>query len=364
MKIAILSTFYPYRGGIAQFNGALFQSLKSLGHNVVAFNFSLQYPQFLFPGSSQYVTEDDKVVELDSKRILNSVNPISYFKTAKQINNFNPDVLVIGYWMPLMGPAFGTVLRKLNKSISVVAIVHNARPHEQSKFDKVLSHYFFSRVNKFIALSNAVEQQLKENYPKAESIVFHHPVYNHFGEKVNKSEAIQYLDLNKDAQYILFFGLIRAYKGLDILVEALSLLPENVHLIVAGECYEDSQKYRNLISTLKLENRIVLNDFYINDDDVKFYFSVAECCVLPYKSASQSGVISIAKHFNTPIIASNIGGLSEFLGDDDKLVNDIEPKAFAQTIRNFLSDDITKSSKEEPMSWTKFANALVEYSKI
>lgn len=363
MKIAFLSTFYPFRGGIAQFNAALFRALEE-GHDVKAFNFTVQYPKFLFPGKTQFVEAGDKADKIITTRILSSINPISYQKTVKEIKAFEPDVLIIGYWMPYMAPSLGFVAKKMAKYCKVVSIVHNAIPHERGKLDKYLTNYFFKHNNQIIALSEAVKTDIEKQYPKLNVNVLPHPVYEHFGDKVEPKEALNQLQLESHYTYVLFFGLIRDYKGLDVLLLALKELDNDVHLIIAGEVYGSFEKYQDLINTHQLEDRVHLYLRYIPDEEVKYYFSASNAVVLPYKSGTQSGIIAIAKHFSTPIVTTDVGGFSEFIkGNEGKIVAPNDDVALAEGIKSILQLGPSKIiENKQTNSWSVFAKNLL--SKI
>ena len=365
MRIAFLSTFYPFRGGIAQFNAALYRALEK-EHEIKAFNFSLQYPAVLFPGKTQLVSADDVADPIPTEQVLNSISPLSYRKTAKAIEQFNPDLLIIGYWMPFMAPSLGFVAKRLSKKCKVISIVHNAIPHEKSRLDKTLSHYFFKRNNSFVALSEAVKQDILNSYPTVQVKTILHPSYEHFGSLIPREEAINKLGLDATKKYLLFFGLIRDYKGLDTLLLALPHLDQDVHLIIAGEVYGSFSAYQQIIEKHQLQGRIHQFDQYIPDHEVHLYFSVAECCVLPYKSATQSGITAIAHHFNIPVVATNVGGLSEFIqnGENGYLIDDCTPKKLAETISQGFKRTIFQSFKEQlsqqrHITWDDFAHELV-----
>lgn len=368
MKIAFVSTFYPYRGGIAQFNAALFNALSEK-HEVKAFNFSVQYPKLLFPGKTQYVTESDNPTQIESERILNAVNPISYRLTVNEVKKYKPDLVVIGYWMPFMAPSLGFVAKQMRKDCKVVAIVHNAIPHEQSKLDDTLSNYFFKNLDRVVALSNQVKSDIIRKYPRVKVKTLHHPVYEHFGDAVSKDSAIDYLSLQKDKKYLLFFGLIRPYKGLDLAIKGLKLLPEDFHLVIAGESYEDFSKYEKLIKECSVEKRVHCFQKYIPDDEVKYFFSLADACVLPYRSATQSGVIAIAKHFNTPVFSTDVGGLSEFIedGKNGVLIENQDEELLAKKIlMAFENDELEEFrknliSEKTVSSWGDFSTELVNF---
>lgn len=361
MKIAFLSTFYPYRGGIAQFNGALYRELEK-EHEVKAFNFSLQYPKALFPGKTQYVEENDEVEKIPSDRVLNAMNPATFITTVKKIKAFQPDVLIIGYWMPYMAPSLGYVAGKMQKHCKVISIVHNAVPHEKGIMDKSLSNYFFKRNTNCVALSEAVKKDIENIYPKVNVKVLHHPTYNHFGSLVKREESLNFLNLDPKQRYLLFFGLIRDYKGLDLLLEAMDELDEAFHLIVAGEVYGDFDKYQRIIDEKQLKNRIHLHLKYIPDNEVKYYFSVAETVVLPYKSATQSGIIAVAKHFKKPVVTTNVGGLGEFIKskNDGVLLNDIAPISIAEGIKHTINlKETMQNVSKTDLTWEVFARELL-----
>ncbi|MGM0478310.1 MAG: glycosyltransferase [Bacteroidota bacterium] len=364
MKIAFLSTFYPFRGGIAQFNGALYRALEK-EHEVRAFNFTTQYPKMLFPGKTQYVGDEDPADAIPSQRVLNSMNPSTYVQTVRRIKKFQPDILVIGYWMPYMAPSLGYVAGKMQNYCSVVSIVHNATPHEKGRLDKQLSSYFFKRNSKCIALSKAVNADIKKNYPKIDTKVLLHPVYEHFGARVDKIEAYAQLQLPTDKKNILFFGLIREYKGLDLLLEALSLLPKDYHLTVAGEVYGSFAHYQQLMDRLNINDRVHLHLKYIPDEQVKLFFSMADVVALPYKSATQSGIVAIAKHFDQPVVATDVGGLSEFIQHEDEgvIVRNNSAESLAEGIRKVVDQKSSdKLHQSAAYSWDDFARELIQFA--
>jgi glycosyltransferase involved in cell wall biosynthesis len=361
MKIAFLSTFYPYRGGIAQFNGALYRALEK-ENEVKAFNFSLQYPKALFPGKTQYVDENDEVEKIPSERVLNAMNPATFLTTVKKIKAFQPDVLIIGYWMPYMAPSLGYVAGKMQKYCKVISIVHNAVPHEKGIMDKSLSNYFFKRNKDCIALSEAVQKDIAETYPKVNVKVLHHPTYNHFGELVKREAALDFLKLDSKVTYLLFFGLVRDYKGLDLLLKTMPLIQDNIHLVVAGEVYGEFEKYQEIIDNNHLGGRIQLHLKYIPDSEVKYYFSIAKAVVLPYKSATQSGIIAVAKHFHIPVVTTDVGGLREFIKHptDGFVVQNNTPEEIAKGIDNVISNKSDSNfENREDNSWDKFADELL-----
>lgn len=366
MKIAFLSTFYPFRGGIAQFNAGLYRALEK-HHEVKAFNFSLQYPSLLFPGKTQLVNPEDNADAIPSERTLSSISPRSFRTTAKAIEHFQPDLLIIGYWMPFMAPSLGYVAKRLAKKCKVVSIVHNAIPHEKSRLDKVLSHYFFQRNTHFVALSDAVRKDILGNYPTAKVQTILHPSYDHFGSLIPREEALNQLQLDPANRYLLFFGLIRDYKGLDTLLRALPLLAPDIHLLIAGEVYGSFTVYQRIIQDHQLETHVHQFNAYIPDHEVHLFFSAAECCVLPYKSATQSGITAIAHHFNIPVVASDVGGLSEFIRHEKNgyLITDCTYEKLAQWLNTGFSTGTFEQfrqtlSQQKHATWEDFSRELLK----
>lgn len=365
MKIAILSPFYPYRGGIASFSNRLYRELEETeGIEVTAFSFSLLYPSFLFPGKTQYVEGEDWASSVQSKRMLNSVNPLSWLSTAKAINEYNPDILIVAYWMPFVAPALGTVCRLLDKKIKVVTLIHNAIPHEKRFFDKALAKYFFKRCNSFIVLSEPVRDDLDKLIPDAKVLVTPHPIYDHYKERIDKLQACKLLNVDTDKKNLLFFGLIRDYKGLDLLIESMSYLDNSYQLIVAGECYGDFQKYQQLIDNSPFKENIRVFEQYIPDDMVTTLFSAADVLVLPYRDATQSGVVAVAYQMELPMIATNAGALGKtVLSSNTGVVVETSPKAISEGIKFYFENDKqvyldNVKIEKKRLSWTSFTKSL------
>ena len=372
MKIAILSCFYPYRGGISQFNACLYSEL-SRNHIVKAFNFKRQYPEFLFPGKTQYVTQDDEAVPVESISLLDTANPFTYHSTFKAIRDWNPDILIVRYWMSYFGPSLGYITRRMKKRCKVISILDNVIPHEPRFFDTPLTRYFLSGSTGSITLCDAVAKELFEIKPDSRHTVIQHPLYSHFGEKMDRTEAEDKLGLEHGKKNILFFGLIREYKGLDILLKAFGLLPgEDYQLIIAGEPYGSFEKYQKLIDELPGKERIRMELKYLRDSEVSKYFSAADIAVLPYRSATQSGISSVAYHFETPMIVTEVGGLKETIGDAGTgLVSpEISPEAICKEILRFFSNPAINShcienirKEKERLSWNRFADRLIEFAE-
>ena len=369
MKIAILSCFYPYRGGISQFNACLYGEL-SKEHIVKAFNFSRQYPEFLFPGKTQTVTADDEAVPVESESLLDTANPFTYIRTWRAIRDWNPDVLIVRYWMSYFAPSLGFITRRMRKHCKVISILDNVVPHEPHFFDAPLTRYFLKGSTGCVTLCEAVSRDLLALKPDSQYTVIQHPLYSHFGEKKDRTEAEKTLGLAHGKKNILFFGLIREYKGLDILLEAFRLLPDGYQLIIAGEPYGSFEKYQKIIDSLPGKDRIFMDLKYIKDSEVSRYFSAADIAVLPYRSATQSGISSVSYHFEVPMIVTDVGGLKETIGDRGTglVAQEGTPEAIHREILKYFGDpqikeDCIRNIREEKerLSWSTFARKLTGF---
>ena len=320
MKIIVLGTAWPYRGGLATFNERLARQFMSKGHEVEVWTFTLQYPSFLFPGKTQY-TNELAPKDLVIRRELNSCNPFNWIRVGKAVRKAAPDLLICCYWMSFFAPSYGLVSKMAqgNGKTKCVALVHNMVPHEPSMLDKLFAPYFVKRQNGFVALSESVVKDIdkldKAGKPKSFSP---HPIYDHYGARMTKEEACKALGLDGKKDYMLFFGLVRAYKGLDLLLDAFGKVKDslpNVQLIIAGEFYEDEDKYRSQIADLGLTERVIVRNEFVPDGDLRKYFGAADLIVQPYKTATQSGVTQVAFHFEKPMLVTNVGGLGEIVHD-------------------------------------------------
>ncbi|NOZ47729.1 MAG: glycosyltransferase [Chlorobi bacterium] len=366
MKIAYLSTFYPFRGGIAHFNASVFNEFNK-EHEIKAFTFKRQYPNILFPGKTQYVTKEDKVEKIPSVELLDTINPISYFKTIRKINRYNPDILIMKYWMSFFGPSLGTVSKFMKKNTKSIAVLDNVIPHEKRFFDKAFTTYFLRNVDGFIVMSETVKNDLLTLKPHAKYIQKQHPLYNHFGNKKDQNDAKKELGLDLSKKIVLFFGIIRDYKGLDLLLKSVKMLPDDYQVVIAGESYGSFDKYLEIIDNEKIKNKIILKNEYISDNEVSTYFSAADVCILPYKSATQSGITYISYHFDLPIIATNVGGLKETIKHeqtgiiverpDVEMIGNAIIQYFEQDKKSFFIKNI-KALKEE-LSWENFAKEIL-----
>ncbi len=371
MRIAILSCFYPYRGGISQFNASILNELGKQ-HLVKAFNFKRQYPEFLFPGKTQKVTPEDSAVPVESVSLLDTANPFSYPATARAIAAWQPDLLVMRYWMSWFAPSLGYVARRLKGRCKVVSILDNVIPHEPHFFDKPFTRYFLSGNTGCVTMCDEVAKDLLAIRDDMPYTILPHPLYTHFGEKMDRAEAEKALGLPGGRKNILFFGLIRHYKGLDILLEAFRSLGDDYQLIIAGEPYGSFEPYQKIIDSLPGKDRIRLIPEYIPDAEVKKYFSAADVTVLPYRSATQSGISSISYHFEVPMIVTAVGGLTETVGDRGTglVAAEATPECVLQEIRRYFGQDGVREEcvrhirqEKERLSWTRFCKGLVEFAE-
>ena len=369
MKITILSTAFPLRGGIAHFVGLLFNELRK-DHETDIITFKRQYPSIFFPGKSQ-IESGDTVEKIPTSVLVDSVNPLNWIKVGLKIKKESPDLLIYKYWMPFFAPCFGTISRiaKKNKKTKVLVICDNVIPHENKPGDKALTKYFFKVVDYFIVLSKKVQQDLLDLVPGAKHKFLSHPVYSVFGNSVEKPVAKKHLHIDEE-KTVLFFGFIRDYKGLDNLLEAFALLKDkiNLKLIIAGEFYSNEDKYKKLIDNLEIRDKLFLFTDFIPTSEVKYYFSACDAVILPYKDATQSGIVQIAMNFRKPVIATNVGGLAEVVKDNKTgfIIDRENPQILAETISKFYSenkeDEFIKNIEDEleKYSWKRFAEGMME----
>lgn len=345
MKIIIVGTSYPYRGGIAAFTDRLATELVKEGVDIEVVTFKLQYPSFLFPGKTQY-SDAEAPAGFPIERKVNSINPLNWIKVGKEIRKKNPDIVIFTYWMSFFAPCFGKIARviKKDRQTKCIGLIHNMIPHEKSLLDKLFPPYFVKAMDGFVALSKSVLDDVKsiDNQNKPKCFV-PHPLYDHYGEIMERSEALQHLNLDPNYRYFLFFGLVRAYKGLDILIDAFAderLRKHNVKLIVAGEFYDDEKPYLEQIKKRSVYDLVIIQNQYISDNDVKYYFNIADIVVQPYKSATQSGVTQVAYHFEKPMLVTNVGGLGEIIPDGKVgYVVEPNPSAIADALVDFCEND-------------------------
>lgn len=368
-KITIVSAAYPLRGGIAHFAGLLYKELIKY-FSVDVITFKRQYPSFLFPGKTQ-LERGDSVEKIPTSAELDSINPLNWIKVGRKIKSAEPDLLILKYWMPFFAPAYGVISRivKKNGKTKVLAICHNVIPHEKKPGDLAFTKFFFSAVDYFILLSNSVKDDLLSIVSKPNYKVLFHPVYSNFGNSISKTEAKRHLKI-KEENVLLFFGFIRDYKGLDVLLKAAAILKSQMKfkLIVAGEFYSNEDKYLKLIAELDLKDHILLHKDFITQDEVKYYFSACDVVVLPYKSATQSGIVQIANNFNKPMISTNVGGLAEVIKDEETgyLVEKENPEQIAEAIFKYYNEnreaEFSNNIKFERQkySWEVFVKEMLD----
>lgn len=372
MNIVIVGTAYPYRGGLAAFNERLAFQFQKEGHQVEVCTFTLQYPGFLFPGKTQ-LTAGPAPDQLQIARKINSCNPCNWVKIGRQIGKKNPDVVVFAYWMSFMAPCFGTIARwiKKNGKTRCIGLIHNMIPHETNILDKFLPGYFVKAMDGFVTLSESVAKDIAkfdhQNKPKHWAP---HPIYDHYGAPLNKAEARKELGIPAEGKYVLFFGFIRDYKGLDLLIDAfgdLRLQDMGVKLLVAGEFYGDSKPYTDRIHSLDISDIVLLHNDYIPDDKVSLYFSACDIVAQPYKSATQSGVTQVAFHFEKPMVVTDVGGLPEIV-PDGKIGYVVEPNAqsIADALVRFYEEGKEElfvegvRAEKKKYSWARITQALLQ----
>lgn len=373
-SIIIIGPAYPLRGGLATYNERLAKAFTDQGHITEIFTFSLQYPSFLFPGTSQY-SEEPAPQDLNIKVCINSINPFNWLKVGLEIKKLKPDLIVVRYWLPFMGPCLGTILRivKWNKHTKIVCIADNIIPHEKRPGDNIFTKYFIKPIDAFITMSEKVLSDLDLFSTKNKKRLFiPHPLYDNFGDILSKKEAIEKLDLDPSFSYLLFFGFIRAYKGLDLLIQAMKLISNpNVKLIIAGEFYGESQHYYQLIENLKLHDKIILKTNFITDSEVKYYFCASDLVVQPYKSATQSGVTPLAYHFEIPMVVTNVGGLTAMVPDGKVgLIAEPNPESIASKINDFFQNQNAEEFKnnlkieKQKYSWSVMTKAILDIAEL
>lgn len=372
MNIVLIGSAHPLRGGgIATFNERLAAALQAQGEHVVIYSFSLQYPSFLFPGKSQF-TDEPGPEGLEIKSVINSVNPLNWLKIGNRIKNERPDLVIVRYWIPFMGPCLGTILRiiRKNKHTKLLCLVDNLVPHEKRPGDKQFTNYFIKPVDAFLTMSKTVLQDVKSVTDKPASYS-PHPIYDSYGTTISKQEACEKLKLDPSKKYILFFGFIRDYKGLDLLLLAMAdpaIKKAGIHLIVAGEYYDKNAPANNnrIIEENALQDTVHLFTDFIPNNEITWYFSAADLVVQPYKHATVSGITQVAYHFEKPMVVTNVGGLPEVVPDGKAgFVAEPEPPAIAAAILKFyqpnsipnLHENLLEEKKK--YSWGTFIKVLM-----
>ena len=367
-KVVIIGPAHPLRGGLATFNQRLVRQFIAEGDDCSIVSFSLQYPGFLFPGTTQYAS-DAPPEGITIHTLINSVNPLNWWRTGRRIRKWKPDLVVVRFWLPLMGPALGTILRlvKKNGHTRVICIADNVIPHEKRPGDTPFTRYFLKACDGFITMSEKVLADLRTFEKVKPARLVHHPLYDNFGEPLPQTDARALLQLPVRDRILLFFGFIRQYKGLDLLLQAMAdprVREAGIRLLVAGEFYEDAQPYLDLIREKGLEQAVIMRTDFIPDGEVRQYMCSADAVVQPYRQATQSGVTPLAYHFEKPMIVTNVGGLPSLVPDGRVgLVCEPEPTAIADAILRFyqLGPDYFiphLRSEKKKYSWEKLTAAI------
>lgn len=369
--IVFLGPSYPFRGGIASFTERLAREFQASSFNCLLYTFSLQYPSFLFPGKTQYSNES-RPADLNIKEVINTINPFNWLRVGRELNRLKPDLIIVRYWLPFMAPAFGTILRivRQNKHTKVICIADNIIPHEKRIGDKVLTSYFNLAVDGYIAMSAQVQQDIASLGIDKPVQLLHHPLFDHFGDPVERLKARNELGIDHLGGLLLFFGFIRHYKGLDLLLEAMAdprIKETGLKLVVAGEFYEDQLKYTDLIRSYQLEDQVLLFNEFIPEQKIRFFFSAADVLVQPYRHATQSGVTPLSMHFELPMIVTDAGGLKEMVVDKvTGLVVQKDPASIAKGIleyfqkgKDFFIPSLVK--QKIAYSWPVMADGILAF---
>ncbi len=375
--MVLLSPAHPLRGGIAAFTERLALELQNQGHEVTVYSFSLQYPSFLFPGTTQF-SNDPAPTSLKIRTCVNSVNPINWLKIGLELRRLRPDLIVPRYWLPFMGPCLGSILRiaKGNGHTKVVAIADNVLPHEKRPGDRLFTRWFVNACDAFVVMSQSVMDDLRiftQNPPKGKpAVIIPHPIYDNYGEDSPREQALAHLGLPSAMRYLLFFGFIRDYKGLDLLLEAMAderIRKMDLKLVVAGEYYGNREKYEAQIKQLGIEKQLVMKTDYIPNSEVRHYFGAADLVVQPYRTATQSGISQMAYHFEKPMLVTDVGGLAEIVPHGKAgYVVPVDTKAIADAIVDFFENERASAFSagvaegKKNFSWAKMVEGLLKLS--
>ncbi len=378
-KIIIIGPAHPLRGGLASFDERLAKQFQEENFDTTIYTYSLQYPNFLFPGTTQYSTEPAPI-NIKIKVCINSINPFNWIKIGIELKKLKPKIIVVRFWLPFMGPCLGTILRivNLNKFTKIICIADNIKPHEKRFGDVLFTKYFIKPIHAFITMSNKVLVDLKQISTKPSKQLLH-PLYDNFGEIISKQKARENLHLNPDEPIILFFGFIRKYKGLDLLLEAMALLQteennskfkiQNLKLLVAGEFYENRKFYDNLITELKIAESLILKTEFIQDREVKNYLCACDFVIQPYRNATQSGVTPLAYHFEKPMLVTNVGGLPDLVPDKKVgLIAEPNAESIAEKIKELYTFGEAHfiealQIEKKKYSWNILTNSIIELAK-
>lgn len=371
IKTIIIAPAFPYRGGIAATSDRLAQEYLSRGHDVEVWTFKLMYPKIIFPGKTQYLKEGTTPpAGLTIRRKISSINPFNWIKTGRQLKKSGANQIIIRYWLPFMAPALGTIAKiGKTKSNHISCLVDNVIPHEKRIGDEFLSNYFFKQMDGFVVMAKEGVEQLKNTFKVKKPIQYSpHPLFDTYGEKVTKSEACTHLNLDTNKNYLLSFGLIRKYKGVDLLIEAFAQIKDEIpdyDLIIAGESYDDWQDYQSIIDQHNIGNRIIRKDEFIANEEVKYYFSAANFLALTYRTATQSGVTQIAYSMELPMLVTNVGDLANMVKHEVVgLVCENSVEAIASHLKQMCNDEklaqytANISTEKKQFEWSKLCDAI------
>ena len=377
-KVVIMGPAHPLRGGLATFNQRLAKEFTDQGHDCSIYSFSLQYPSFLFPGKTQY-SDEPSPAGITIHSLINSINPFNWLKTGTRLKKERPDIIVVRFWLPFMGPALGTILRRVkkNKHTRIICIADNVKPHEKRPGDTAFTKYFLKSCDAFITMSEKVLSDLRLFEKQKPAVLVQHPLYDNFGSIISKTGARKHLGLPENEKIILFFGFIRRYKGLDLLLEAMHKLQDpttsaqtsipvtsGIKLLIAGEFYEDEKPYHEQIERLGIRDQLILRTGFIPDSEVQYYLCAADAVIQPYRNATQSGVTPLAYHFEKPMVVTNVGGLPSLVPDEKTgLVVEPNAAAIAEGILRFyhLGENYFiphLRSEKQKYSWSNIVKAV------
>jgi len=381
-KIIIIGPAYPLRGGgIATFNERLAKEFIDEGLDTTIYTFSYQYPSFLFPGKTQYSSEAAPE-GIPIKIKINSINPFNWIQVGNELRKLEPDIIVVRYWLPFMGPCLGTILRRVKKNhhTKIICIADNVLPHEKRPGDKMFTKYFIKPVDGFITMSEKVLADLKVFTKNKPAKLVPHPLYDNFGAIIPKEEARKKLGISEEDRVILFFGFIRKYKGLDILLNAFKKVIEEekikntvttgLKLLIAGEFYEDEKNYEALLHDPVIKDHLILHTNFIPNNEVKYYLCAADCVIQPYRSATQSGVTPLAYHFEKPMIVTNVGGLASLVPDKKAgLIAEPGAENIAKKIVEYfeLGEDFflpQLRQEKKKYSWENMVKAILNFEDL
>lgn len=370
MKICIVGPAYPYKGGIASFNERLARQLLRMGHHVDLLTFTLQYPKYFFPGKTQFSDADPP--DLNIERGINAVNPITWWTSGTKYRRRDYDLIIGRFWLPLMGPSLGATLRRISKGkpTKTISIIDNIIPHEKRPGDKIFAQYFTNANDAFMTMSHTVRDDLQP-FLKGQPVGYApHPIYDNYGDMIGRDQALEALDLDPKLQYVLFFGFIRKYKGLDLLMRAFAKAShsnDKLRLLVAGEYYSDEQQYHDLIDELGIRGQVILHTDFIPNDRVKYYFCAADMVAQTYRNATQSGISQLAIHFERPILSTDVGGLPETTIDRETgYLTPVDIDAIAVAMSSHFDQvplpDYQKGIRrlKEKFSWQRFADTIID----